>query len=130
MLTTYNKLLYLKEVIQHLLNHIEEDEEIIVTDGGSTDGTKEFLQELYNQGNIHRFVSEKDFGESHGFNKAIMMAKGKLIKLLTDDDIFYYPSIRLCKEFMLQHAGIQVINTNGGFGPTIQKGCTATIRAA
>lgn len=111
-LTTYNKLPFLKEVIRLLLQNRQADEEIIVTDGGSTDGTKEFLQNLYEQKLIHRFLSEKDKGEAHGFNKAICMARGELIKIVTDDDVYHYGQIREMKAFMLQNPSIDAVTGN------------------
>lgn len=99
-LTTRNKLPYLKEVMKRLLEHAQPDEEIVITDGASTDGTVEYLTELYNQGKIHQFISEPDKGESHGFNKGFLMARGELIKLLTDDDVFCFSAIQECKHFM------------------------------
>jgi glycosyltransferase involved in cell wall biosynthesis len=114
-LTTYNKLKYLKLVIDDLISNCKYDEEIIVTDGGSTDGTKEFLESLYKDGKIHQFISEKDFGESHGFNKGILMAKGEIIKLITDDDVFCYEVIKNCKEYMLKNEKVEILNTNGGW---------------
>jgi glycosyltransferase involved in cell wall biosynthesis len=114
-LTTYNKLPYLKEVIKELIESCKDDEEIIVTDGASTDGTANFLQALFKEGKIHQFISEKDFGESHGFNKAIFLAQGELIKPITDDDVFHYPSIEACKKFMLSNFEVDILNTSGGW---------------
>src|SRR5438552_17918629 len=88
LLTTYNKLSYLKEVLKTLMDNRKDDEEIIVTDGGSTDGTREYLQKIYQDGKIDQYISEKDFGEAHGFNKGIMKARGELVKIITDDDVF------------------------------------------
>ncbi|CAN5352744.1 hypothetical protein BH09BAC2_BH09BAC2_15920 [soil metagenome] len=100
-ITTFNKLLYLKEVMRLLLQNIQADEEIVIADGGSTDGTKEYLQKLYEEGLIHQFISEKDSGEAHGYNKTFFMARGELIKIITDDDVFNYDAVRRMKEFML-----------------------------
>jgi glycosyltransferase involved in cell wall biosynthesis len=88
-LTTFNKLSYLKEILEDLINNCKEDEEIVISDGASSDGTITFLESLLRDGKIHQFVSEKDFGEAHGFNKAILLANGELIKLISDDDIFF-----------------------------------------
>lgn len=112
-ITTYNKLPYLKEVIKRLLENIQSDEEIIITDGGSSDGTVDYLSELYKQGKIQHFISEPDCGEAHGFNKGILLAKGELIKILTDDDAFYYPGIQECKRFMLENKEIEMLGASG-----------------
>jgi glycosyltransferase involved in cell wall biosynthesis len=112
-LTTYNKLDYLKIVLPLLIENCSEDEEIVITDAGSSDGTSEYLIELYNQKKIHQFISEKDFGESHGTNKAILLAKGQLIKIITDDDLFHYPTIKLAKQKMLLDGSIDVIGFDG-----------------
>ena len=112
-ITTMNKLSMLKQVISRLLENIKDDEEIIVTDGQSTDGTVEYLQALHDEGKIQQFVSEPDCGEAHGFNKAFLMARGELIKVLTDDDVFYYPGIQECREFMLSHLEVDMLGTNG-----------------
>lgn len=111
-LTTFNKLPYLQEVMIQLIQNCKADEEIIVTDGGSTDGTVYYLDKLYKEGLIHQFVSEKDFGEAHGFNKGILLAKGSLIKLLSDDDIFDYAVINSCKDYMLANPRIDIMIAN------------------
>lgn len=110
-LTTFNKLNYLKEVMRHLLDNVKNDEEIIVIDGASTDGSTAYLQDLFRQKKIHQFISEPDKGEAHGFNKGIMMAKGELIKILTDDDAYYYPGIEKCKQYMLKNPTTCAIGT-------------------
>lgn len=112
-ITTFNKLSYLRIVLRMLIDARERDEEIVIVDGGSKDGTPEFLQGLFNEGKINKFVSEKDFGEAHGYNKGMLMAEGKLIKLITDDDLFYFPAIRRSKELMLQDPSTDIIFSSG-----------------
>lgn len=111
--TTRNKLPYLKEVMKRLLDNIQEDEEIVAIDGASTDGTAEFLQDLYGKGLIHKFLSEPDLGEAHGYNKGFLLAEGVLIKAISDDDMFCYESIRKCKQFMLEYEEIDILGTEG-----------------
>lgn len=113
-LTTYNKLPYLKQVIERLVAARQPDEEIVVADGGSKDGTPEYLQGLFDAGLIQQYVSERDKGEAHGFNKAMLRAKGELLKLITDDDAFCYPAIREAKAFMLAHPEVDVLTGNTG----------------
>lgn len=111
-LTTRNRMEMLPLVMEDLLAQIQPDEEIIVIDANSSDGTPEYLQSLKEDGRIHRFVSEPDHGEGHGFNKGLLMARGQLIKVVSDDDAFYWPAVQACKSFMLQHAAIDFMGGN------------------
>jgi len=113
LITTYNKCIFLCEVLTRLIGQIQSDEEIIVIDGGSTDGTVEYLKQLYTDGHIHQFISERDKGEANGFNKGFLMARGELIKVITDDDAFYWTGIQACKKFMLTHPEVDLLATDG-----------------
>ncbi|OGX87118.1 hypothetical protein BEN47_11595 [Hymenobacter lapidarius] len=113
-LTTYNKLPYLREVVARLVAARQSDEEIVVCDGGSNDGTPQYLRELFEAGQIQQFVSERDKGEAHGFNKAMLMARGELLKLVTDDDAFCYPAIREACDFMQANPAVDVLTGNCG----------------
>lgn len=108
-LTTYNKLPYLRQVLERLVAARQADEEIVVVDGGSQDGTTDYLQGLFAAGLIQQYVSERDRGEAHGFNKAMLRARGELLKLITDDDAFCYPAIREARAFMLAHPQLDVL---------------------
>ena len=63
LIVTKNKLPYLESSLEKVIDQKKPDEEILVADGGSTDGTKEYLAELKAQNKIDYFISEKDFGE-------------------------------------------------------------------
>jgi glycosyltransferase involved in cell wall biosynthesis len=115
-LVTRNKLPYLQEVMPRLLAKVEPDDEVVVVDGKSTDGTAEYLADLYSRGKISAFLSEPDKSEGHAFNKALLMSKGQLLKAVSDDDLFHWPSIRAAKTFMLDHPDIDFLS--GGIGYT------------
>lgn len=112
-ITTRNKLPRLRAVLSGLLAQRANDEEILVVDGGSTDGTVDYLRSLYDRGLIQKYVSERDFGEAHGFNKGILEAKGELVRCVTDDDAFYWPEVRKCREFLLANPAIDMVGTDG-----------------
>ena len=62
--------------------------EWIVVDGGSDDGTAQFLEKL--NGEFHlRFVSEKDRGIYDAMNKGIAMAQGRYTLFLNSGDVFH-----------------------------------------
>jgi glycosyltransferase involved in cell wall biosynthesis len=114
-ISTFNRLPYLKRTMNILIENKKNNEEIIVADGGSIDGTKDFLALLFKNKQIDYFISEPDVGESHALNKLFLMAQGDLIRIITDDDISYYPGIEACKNFMLTHSEIDILGTDGGF---------------
>lgn len=62
--------------------------EWIVVDGGSNDGTAEFLKKLNGEFNL-RYVSEKDRGIYDAMNKGIDMAQGRYAIFLNSGDIFH-----------------------------------------
>ena len=111
-LTTRNKLPFLTYGLNRLIKNLQSDEEIIVVDAGSTDGTVDFLKNLYNEGKINQFVSESDNGEGHGFNKGILLANGILLKLITDDDFFNFKAIQECKTIMLDNNHLDIMIGN------------------
>lgn len=62
--------------------------EWIVVDGGSADGTAEYLENLNGQYNL-RYISEKDNGIYDAMNKGIDMAEGRYAIFLNSGDIFH-----------------------------------------
>lgn len=110
-ITTYNKLPFLLESMPRLISAKKPDEEIIVVDGNSSDGSQEYLGHLFQEKKIDQYKSEIDFGEAHGFNKALLMAQGTLIKIITDDDLFDYAKISKCRVYMedLKNSDIDIV---------------------
>lgn len=110
--STRNRLEYLKITLGKLLTVLNDHEEIVVVDGNSTDGSTAYLQELLAEGKIHQLLSEPDKCQAHGWNKAMLLAKGTIIKKIIDDDVFDYQSIRKCANYMIDHPEIDVMISN------------------
>jgi GT2 family glycosyltransferase len=108
-ITSFNKVDFLKMTLPRLIENTLPDEEIIIIDGGSTDGTKDYLNALLVSGKIKSFISEKDCGEAHGFNKALFLANADIIKIITDDDIYDFSEIQICKSFMQANEQIDLL---------------------
>lgn len=111
-IVTRNRLEFLRITLKHLLEELQPGEEIVVVDGNSTDGSKDYLLQLFDEGKIHQYVSESDFNQAHGWNKAMLMARGQIIKKIMDDDVFCYSTIRKCKDYMLEHKQVDVLISN------------------
>lgn len=65
--------------------------ELIIIDGGSTDGTVGILKE--NKDIITYWESEPDRGISHAWNKALAHARGEWISFLGADDYFWQSDV-------------------------------------
>ena len=93
LVNTFNKLPFLRCSMRQLLGNVQPGEEVVVIDGNSTDGSREYLEELADVGAITTYISKPDHGEAEGWNRGLLAARGDLIKLISDDDSFYYPGI-------------------------------------
>ena len=88
----------IRRCIESLQAQTEQDFEVIVIDGKSTDKTLEIILE-YNTF-IDCILSESDSGIQEAYNKALTLSKGDLVSFLSSDDA-YVPSTlsRVSKAF-------------------------------
>ncbi|MGZ3757423.1 MAG: glycosyltransferase family 2 protein [Mucilaginibacter sp.] len=107
-IATRNRLPFLRILFNELLPQLKTDEEIVVIDGDSTDGTIEYLEQLLKEQKIHQYKSEPDRNQAEAWNKGMLMARGTIIKKLIDDDVHDFKAIRKCCDFMLLHPEIDV----------------------
>ena len=83
---SYNNVEGLKRTVKSVLNQSRYDSiEYLIIDGGSNDGTREFLSKLPK--NV-KWISEVDRGISHAFNKGINLSSGDAILCLNSGDSF------------------------------------------
>lgn len=84
--STFNRLLYLKKCISALLNLDFRNFEIIIVNDGSNDGTKEYLDRLKNK-KIKIIHHSNNLGLSYARNSGIKIAKHNIIAFIDDDCI-------------------------------------------
>lgn len=82
----YNNLSGLKKTFESIQSQTFHDYEWIVIDGGSTDGSKEFL--IQNKDYIYYWVSEHDEGIYNAMNKGIAKATGEYCQFLNSGDYY------------------------------------------
>ena len=83
---TYNDRSHLEKCAAQVLKQDYENLEYIIVDGGSTDGTIEFLEQLKDQYKDRvTYISEPDGGLYDALNKGIRMATGDIIGLMCDE---------------------------------------------
>ena len=83
----YNNTDTILDCIKSVLNQDYKNIELIVIDGGSTDGTQEKIDVFRDR--IAYYISETDSGIFDAYNKGIRQATGDIIGILNSDDFFF-----------------------------------------
>ena len=86
----YNNRGGLRKTIDSVICQTWRDFEWIVIDGGSTDGSKELIEEY--QDHFAYWCSEPDRGIYNAMNKGIARARGKYLQFLNSGDVLYSPT--------------------------------------
>ena len=110
-ITTKNRAEHLRKalVLHHKLIH--PDDELIIVDGLSTDHTAEVVNEYANL--VDLFISEPDKSGAHALNKGILISRGKYIKQLPDDDVFYPEAMEQAIRVMEEHPEVDLLVCGG-----------------
>lgn len=88
-ISTFNRLAKLKRAIDSILQQDYQNIEILVCDDASSDGTREFMEDLArNSGKIFYFRNDSNRGACSTRNLGIFNATGEFITGLDDDDEF------------------------------------------
>ena len=113
----YNSEKFLKYSIESVLNQSYDNLEIIAVDDGSTDNSKNILQQYNNQITI---LSQKNSGLVQSLNKAISKMTGKWFKWLSPDDVLYPNAIetlineaKKIPENTIIYSNWEIIDENG-----------------
>lgn len=80
----YNRRNTIERCTNSIWNQMYDNIEYIIIDGGSSDGTLEYIQA--NADSIDYFISQKDNGTYDAMNKGISLASGRYICFMNSDD--------------------------------------------
>jgi len=87
----FNNLQGLKNTVESVINQTFHDYEYIIIDGGSADGSIEYIYEM--QEHFKYFKCESDSGIYNAMNKGILKANGKYLLFLNSGDILLKSNI-------------------------------------
>ena len=92
----YNAAPYIGSCLESILAQSSSGVELIVIDGGSTDGTSEIIASYSDQ--IAYWISEPDHGQSHAINKGFSVATGDVLAWLNADEEYLPGALRRVAE--------------------------------
>ncbi|MEM1060280.1 MAG: glycosyltransferase family 2 protein [Verrucomicrobiota bacterium] len=88
----YNGEATLETTLRSILDQGYSNLELIVVDGGSTDGSVEIIKRY--QDRLAYWVSQKDDGQYHAINHGFEQATGEVLAWLNSDDVHYPWTLR------------------------------------
>src|SRR5699024_101291 len=96
---TYNRAYTLSRLYESLLEQTDKDFEWVVVADGSTDNTKEIVQEWSDEGKILiNYIYQSNQGKHVALNKGMEVARGILFTCLDSDDWFYHNAVQIVRE--------------------------------
>lgn len=122
-IATHNGAKYIKEQIDSILSQIGPDDEIIVSDDGSTDATIDIIRS-YDDARINVYYYDSSMmatafpldKPTHNFENALSKAKGDIIFLSDQDDIWMEGKVKTMvdalKDFHLVIHDCIVVNSD------------------
>ena len=105
----FNNVAYISKAIESYLSQQCAYSELLIMDGGSTDGTKEVIAQYAKAHPSIQWVSEKDKGQSDAMNKGIALSKGKYISFLNVDDYYSEGCLNEVYQILTQNPDIHYL---------------------
>jgi glycosyltransferase involved in cell wall biosynthesis len=104
---SYNQVAFLPTTVQSVLGQDYANLEYIIMDGGSTDGTLDYLQQLTDP--RVRWQSARDRGQSDAINRGLQQSQGEILAFLNSDDVYLAGTLRLVAEYFAQYPQVDVV---------------------
>ena len=87
-MASYNGAAYIKDQLDSILGQLDEADEIVISDDGSSDGTLEIIKEYQTAYNNVHLISGPHDGVIKNFENALRQARGDIVFLCDQDDIW------------------------------------------
>lgn len=107
---SFNQSEYIERAITSVLEQDYSDIEYIVVDPGSTDGSREIINNYSSR--ISKLIFTPDDGPSDGLNKGFSVASGEVFAFLNADDVLLPGSVRQAVECLKSNNSVDVVYGN------------------
>lgn len=107
-ITAYNSEDFVAEAISSVLEQTCPVDEIVVVDDGSTDHTRDIVEQFSQRG--VRYIYQENGGPGAARNCGIRETSGELIAFLDADDVWLKDKIKMQREFLSEHPEVALVS--------------------
>jgi glycosyltransferase involved in cell wall biosynthesis len=110
-IATYNRADYICETLDSIIPQLDDDVELLVVDGASTDNTEDVVRRYVDVDPHIRYIrlSTKG-GVDQDYDKSVELARGEFCWLFTDDDLLKPGAVTAVKTAINEGHGLIVVN--------------------
>lgn len=105
---SFNQAGFIARTLQSIIDQDYPALEIIVIDGGSTDGSVDVIRNF--EKHLAYWVSEPDRGQTHAINKGMARANGELRAYLNSDDVYLPGALHAVSDAWRSQPGADLIH--------------------
>lgn len=109
-MATYNGERYLKEQLDSIFINMNKDDELIISDDGSTDNTLKIIKEYQKKDKRIKLYDGPRLGVKQNFANAIQKASGKYIFLADQDDVWASNKMKQIKRIFKEEKCLVVVH--------------------
>lgn len=111
-MATYNGEKYLKEQLDSIIINLDKNDELIISDDGSTDGTLEIIKKYQKSDKRIKLFEGPKEGVKQNFANAISKCEGKYIFLADQDDVWKKNKIKKILDVFKKEKCTIVVHNN------------------
>ncbi len=110
-IATYNRADYIGETVESIIPQLDDDIELLIVDGASTDNTEGIVRNyVLNEPRIRYIRLSEKGGVDHDYDKSVELARGEFCWLFTDDDIIKPGAVAAVKKAIAAGHSLIVVN--------------------
>lgn len=108
---SYNQAAYLPQTLDSILLQAYPQLELIVIDGGSTDGSVDILRAYGDR--LTYWTSAPDRGQTEAINRGFAMSTGEIVAWLNSDDLYLAGSLEAAARTLARHPQAGMVYADG-----------------
>ena len=108
-MATFNGANYIEDQLQSILPYMSDNDELIISDDGSTDGTREILTKFENRDSRVSVYEGPQKGVVRNFENALFKVKGDIVLFSDQDDIWLPEKLPIIRSLFQDRESYKVV---------------------